>query len=89
VSERLAELIVFAVGAYTAAGLLFAVAFVLRGVATVDPAAREGTAGFRLIIVPGVAVLWPLFAVRWAAGSMHPPLEINAHRRAARTEART
>jgi hypothetical protein len=83
VTERIAELVVAAAGAYVAAGALFAVAFVAWGVSRVDPVAREGTRGFRLIILPGVTALWPLLAIRWIAGSMHPPAEINAHRRAA------
>ncbi|MGH9372534.1 MAG: hypothetical protein ACRD15_13470 [Vicinamibacterales bacterium] len=64
-SERLAELLVAAVGAYVAAGVVFAVAFVAWGVSRVDPVAREATIGFRLIILPGAIALWPLLAARW------------------------
>ena len=67
VSERIAELAVAAAGAYVAAGALFAAAFVTWGVGRVDPAARAGTRGFRLIILPGATALWPLLAVRWFA----------------------
>ena len=67
VNESLAEFLVVSVSAYVAAGALFAVAFVTRGVSRVDPAARAGTRGFRLIILPGVTVLWPLLALRWIA----------------------
>lgn len=63
---RIAELLVAAAGAYVAAGLLFAFAFVTRGVSRVDPVAREATLGFRLIILPGATALWPLLALRWA-----------------------
>jgi hypothetical protein len=52
-------------GAYVAAGALFAVAFAIWGVSRVDPVAREGTIGFRLIILPGTVALWPLLAARW------------------------
>lgn len=82
-NERIAEIVVTAVGAYVAAGAVFAVAFVLWGVSRVDPVARDATPGFRLIILPGVIALWPLLAVRWIAGRHHPPLEHNAHRRQA------
>ena len=51
------------------AGALFAVPFLLRGVNQIDPVAREGTWGFRMIIAPGVVVLWPLLALRWLRGS--------------------
>lgn len=64
-SERLAELLVAAVGAYVALGAVFAVAFVAWGVSRVDPVARAATIGFRLIILPGVMALWPFLIVRW------------------------
>lgn len=85
-TEWLAGMLVTAAGAYVAAGATFAAAFVTWGVGRIDPAARHATAGFRLIILPGVTALWPLLALRWARGSAHPPLETNAHRRAARRQ---
>jgi hypothetical protein len=50
---------------YLGAGLAFAVAFVLFGVARIDPTSRGAPVGFRLIILPGVTLLWPLLAWRW------------------------
>jgi hypothetical protein len=70
-------------GVYALAGLAFAVFFVARGAGRMDPAARDGTWGFRLIILPGVAALWPLLAWRWLRGGTEPPVECTAHRRAA------
>ena len=78
-----AEVLTVIVGIYVAAGVLFAVPFVLRGVNRIDPVAREGTWGFRLIVVPGVVALWPLLALRWLRGAQ-PPEERNAHRSAAK-----
>lgn len=80
--ETLATALVAAVGVYLAIGVAFAVAFVTRGVGRIDPAAREGSWGFRLAILPGTAALWPLLARRWARGGA-PPEERNAHRDAA------
>ena len=68
---------------YIVAGVLFAVPFVLVGVGRIDPSARGGTWGFRLIILPGVVALWPILAVRWLTGKL-PPGERNAHRDRAR-----
>lgn len=69
---------------YLLFGALFAVAFAWRGAARVDPSAREGTWGFRLLILPGSALLWPLLALRWSrgwlTGNTEPPGESNAHR---------
>ncbi|HBY62213.1 MAG TPA: hypothetical protein DEH78_20525 [Solibacterales bacterium] len=51
--------------AYAIAGVLFGVAFVARGAEKIDPAARGASLGFRLLILPGSAALWPLLLVRW------------------------
>jgi len=83
VSEALARWVVVVAGAYLGVGLVFAVAFVARGVDRVDPSARGAGWGFRLLIVPGSAALWPWLAARWARGAP-PPTERNAHRDAAR-----
>lgn len=48
-----------AVGIWLAIGLLVATPFVARGVDAVDPAARPAGWGFRLLILPGCAALWP------------------------------
>jgi hypothetical protein len=50
---------------YVVVGALFALAFVTVGVRAVDPIAKGSGAGFRLIISPGVAALWPLLLMRW------------------------
>ena len=77
--EAAASLLVTLLGAYLALGLLVAVPFVVRGVGHVDPAAREGTWGFRLAILPAATALWPLVLARWQQGGP-PPQERNAHR---------
>ncbi len=56
---------ILAAGAYAAAGVVFAAAFVIRGVQRVDPAAKGAPLGFRLLILPGCAALWPLLLGRW------------------------
>jgi len=87
VTEAVATVLVAGAGVYLAVGAVFAVAFVLRGAARIDPAARGASWGFRLAILPGAAALWPLLARRWARGTP-PPEERNAHRDAARRGAR-
>lgn len=49
---------------YAALGCLFALAFAWWWVERIDHAARGGTLGFRLLILPGAAALWPLFLYR-------------------------
>ena len=68
---------------YAAVGVVFAFAFVWKGVGKIDPAAARGTIGFRLLIIPGTVALWPILARRWLRGE-GPPEERTAHRDAAR-----
>jgi hypothetical protein len=60
-----AEVIVGGLAAYLALGLAFALAFVIWGVAVIDPAARGMPRLARLLIVPGVVALWPLMLGKW------------------------
>jgi hypothetical protein len=59
------QLAVAAAFVYALTGLLFAIAFVAFGVRRVDPTANGSGIAFRLIILPGVAALWPLLLSRW------------------------
>ena len=63
---EMAQFILYASLAYVAAGLLFAAAFVIVRIHSIDPAASRGTLGFRMVIFPGVAALWPLLLMKWA-----------------------
>ena len=81
--ESVAVGLVRAAGIYLAIGVVFGIAFVLRGAGRIDPSARNGTWGFRVLILPGAMALWPLLAKRWFGGSTTPPAERNAHRDAA------
>jgi hypothetical protein len=78
----IAQSIVLLAEVYFAIGIVFAILFVWRGAGAVDPAAREGTIGFRLLILPASTLLWPVLLRRWVRRSP-PPLEHNAHRDAA------
>jgi len=62
----LATTTIWFAAAYLALGLAFAIPFAIRWAGRLDPAAQRGTWGFRLLIVPGAALLWPLLAVRLA-----------------------
>lgn len=66
-----AELVVNVLGIYAAIGALFGIAFVIAGIGRIDPVAKDSTLGFRLIVLPGAALLWPLLLKRWF-GARHP-----------------
>jgi len=61
---EIAGWMVLGLGVYLAVGVVFAVPFAFGLVGRVSPAARGAGLGFRLLIVPGCAALWPLMV--WA-----------------------
>ena len=62
---------------YLSAGLVFAIVFVFNGVTKVDEAAHGSGIGFRLIIIPGTVVFWPLLLRKW----MHANKAFKTHKR--------
>lgn len=60
------HLIVDGLIAYGAVGGVVAAAFLLIGLDRIDPQAH-GSIAFRPLLVPGIVLLWPLVAARWAA----------------------
>lgn len=84
----MADLLVTLLAVYLAAGLGFAPWFAWRGAGRLDPVAREGSMGFRLLVLPAATMLWPWLLARLARGGPAPPEEVNAHRVAARAAAR-
>lgn len=57
------------VAIYLAAGFVFAIPFAIKGVTKIDEAAHRSGWGFRLIIIPGVIVFWPLLLKKWMAAT--------------------
>lgn len=67
-----ASIILLAVGAYAALGVVVGAVFVVRGVSRVDPAAAGAPIGFKLLILPGVVGMWPMMLRWWfRAGRTH------------------
>jgi hypothetical protein len=50
---------------YLVAGLVFAIPFVIKGVDKIDEGALGSGWGFRIIIIPGTMVFWPLLLKKW------------------------
>lgn len=76
----IAAAFLIAMGAYVLCGLAAAVPLVLVGVNRIDPHAAHGSWGFRLLIIPGTMIFWPLLLHRWLRGVRSPPQENGAHR---------
>jgi hypothetical protein len=54
------ELIVPLFLGYIGIGLVFGVFFAMKGAMILDPVAKGAPIGFRLLVLPGSAALWPL-----------------------------
>jgi len=65
----LAQWFVKVLSVYCVLGLVFGACFVVVAVSRLDPLAKGTGVGFRLLILPGVAALWPLLFYRWLRGS--------------------
>lgn len=65
-TEAAAGAIWTGVGGYAAIGLLAALAIVLFGLRRIDPVAAVAPVRVKLLIVPGLVVLWPLMLRRLA-----------------------
>ena len=64
--QSVANVIALAVVGYAVIGVVFGVVFVARGAAALEPGAKAAPWGFRLIILPASAALWPWLLARWA-----------------------
>ncbi|MCB1049524.1 MAG: hypothetical protein H6510_12450 [Acidobacteria bacterium] len=78
--------LVYAFYAYVLIGWVLGGFLAFRGVNRLDPSAQSGTWGFRLLIWPACAALWPLLMLRYVRGHQQPPIECTAHRQAAGRE---
>ena len=65
-SLLIAERLVRGLGLYFGIGFVFACLFVSFGVSKIDPAAKGMALKVRLLILPGVMLLWPLMLIKWA-----------------------
>jgi hypothetical protein len=68
----LVYIILVTVAVYLFAGLVFAIPFVIKGVAKIDEGAHGSTWGFRIIIIPGVIMFWPFLLKKWMKSHNHP-----------------
>ena len=66
---EVARIIMTVAGAYTAIGVVFALAFVVAGVGRVDAGAKGAGVLFRVLIVPAAAALWPVMLVKWVCAT--------------------
>ena len=79
--EQIVGLLFQILALYFLAGLVFGLIFILGGLSRMDSAAKGAGWRFRLILLPGIGIFWPLLAVRWLKGQREAPMERgNSHR---------
>ena len=59
------EAVLIIVLIYLLLGVLFVIPFLMKGLTKVDEDAHGGTIGFKIIIIPGVIVFWPVLLTKW------------------------
>ena len=74
-----ARVVVALLEVYALFGMGFAVLFLPHAIVRLDHRMVGSPKTLRLLILPGVAALWPLFAWRWMTG-VSEPTERNPHR---------
>jgi len=65
VNESIAAMLVLITAVYAVIGCVFALAFLVIGAKRVDGAVPGSTRGFAVFVFPGVALLWPVMAMKW------------------------
>ena len=59
------EIFLDLVSVYLVLGLIFAVLFITKGLGSVDEGAKGSGIGFRIILIPGTVVFWPILLKKW------------------------
>lgn len=86
-AESVAQLVILIVKGYLMCGLIFSIPFLFLGIQRVDPSAKNSTLLFKVVVLPGVTLFWPLMLTRLLRGQ-EKPTECNAHRRCGLTHIR-
>jgi hypothetical protein len=61
----LVQILLIIVAIYLTCGFVFMIPFIIKGVDVIDEGAHGSSIGFRIIIIPGTIVFWPLLLRKW------------------------
>lgn len=59
------SIIFMAIAVYLFAGIVFTIFFQAKGLSKIDEGVHGSSWGFRIIIIPGCIVFWPVLLSRW------------------------
>lgn len=63
--EEVVQYILQFTGIYLALGALFSLVFYFKGLKHIDAIGHNGSLFFKLLILPGLVMLWPIFLIKW------------------------
>lgn len=63
--EEVVSNIFFVIGLYLSIGLVFGLIFISLGLKNVDEGSIDTSWKFKLLLIPGMLVFWPLFLKKW------------------------
>ncbi|HEY6975296.1 MAG TPA: hypothetical protein VH396_03340 [Chitinophagaceae bacterium] len=61
----LVQILLIIVSIYLACGFVFMIPFIIKGADIIDEGAHGSSIGFRIIIIPGTIVFWPILFRKW------------------------
>lgn len=64
-AEMVVSIMLYLAAAYLVAGILFTIPFQLKGMTKVDEGVHGASIAFRIIIIPGCILLWPVLWRKW------------------------
>ena len=65
-TETMVKILFIIVAMYLCGGVIFSFFFIKKGIKIIDPDGTHGSsAGFKIIIIPGVIVFWALLLEKW------------------------
>jgi len=62
---RMVQILLIVAAIYLVLGVLFVIPFLMKGLNKIDEGAHGSTIGFKIIIIPGVIVFWPVLLSKW------------------------
>ena len=65
------EVLLIIVLTYLVLGVLFVIPFLMKGLTKIDEGANDSTIGFKIVIIPGVIVFWPVLLSKWMKNLNH------------------
>ena len=63
------SLVFIVLGVYLMGGIVFTILFQIKGLSKIDEGVHDSTIGFRIIIIPGCIMFWPVLLKKWIKAS--------------------